>query len=344
MKNTVKIVFVIIASIIGAGFASGKEIYSFFLIYGKCGFIGILLSNLIISFVIYKVLAICKINNITSYFDFCNYIVKNNKRFSLVLNNIVNIFLLISFLVMVVGFASLLEQEFKIFKLYGAFFIIVINYFFSMKRAEGVIKLSNCLIPILFIILLVINLKNNSFENLFFYLCDKEESVFVVFKITNNWLVKSVLYASYNCVVIVPILVLLSQNMKDKSSIMKVSIINFFVLSFFSLSIFILLLNGNDNLFQLEIPAIVVIAKFGTIYKYIYVLSLIISIITSVVSASLGFLNNISTSSKKFQRNLICISLLAIPFSFVSFGNLVSYLYPVMGLVGVVELVCISNS
>ena len=35
MKNIIKIVFVIIGTLVGAGFASGKEIYSFFFIYGK---------------------------------------------------------------------------------------------------------------------------------------------------------------------------------------------------------------------------------------------------------------------------------------------------------------------
>ena len=35
MKNIVKIVFVIIATLVGAGFASGKEIFSFFFSYGK---------------------------------------------------------------------------------------------------------------------------------------------------------------------------------------------------------------------------------------------------------------------------------------------------------------------
>ena len=35
MKETLKIVFVIIGTLIGAGFASGQEIYVFFYAYGK---------------------------------------------------------------------------------------------------------------------------------------------------------------------------------------------------------------------------------------------------------------------------------------------------------------------
>lgn len=45
MKNILKICFVIIGTIIGAGFASGKEIYTFFNIYGPKGFLGLIISN-----------------------------------------------------------------------------------------------------------------------------------------------------------------------------------------------------------------------------------------------------------------------------------------------------------
>ena len=40
-----KIIFVIIGTIIGAGFASGKEILTFFNVYGYYGLFGLLISN-----------------------------------------------------------------------------------------------------------------------------------------------------------------------------------------------------------------------------------------------------------------------------------------------------------
>ncbi|MCF0125060.1 MAG: hypothetical protein HUJ68_04775, partial [Clostridia bacterium] len=56
MKNVLKIVFVIIGTLIGAGFASGQEMYIFFFSYGKKGLIGIIISSIIIGMVIYKTL------------------------------------------------------------------------------------------------------------------------------------------------------------------------------------------------------------------------------------------------------------------------------------------------
>ena len=53
MKNIIKIVMVIMGTLIGAGFASGREIYLFFLEYGYWGIIGIFISGIFTSFIIY---------------------------------------------------------------------------------------------------------------------------------------------------------------------------------------------------------------------------------------------------------------------------------------------------
>lgn len=112
MKNVFKIVLVIIGTLVGAGFASGKEIYSFFFVYGIYGILGILISVLIIGLTIYKVLNVCLKNNISSYHEFCDFI--GSGKSSIFLNNIVNIFLLIAYFVMIAGFSSFVKQEFNI--------------------------------------------------------------------------------------------------------------------------------------------------------------------------------------------------------------------------------------
>ena len=61
MKNVLKIVFVIIGTTIGAGFASGQEIYLFFNKYGFMVIIGMILSCIITGFIIYKVFKILNI-------------------------------------------------------------------------------------------------------------------------------------------------------------------------------------------------------------------------------------------------------------------------------------------
>ena len=70
MKNILKIVFVIIGTMIGAGFASGKEIYLFFFSFGIEGIIGLLISAVITGITIYKTLEIINKNDIKTYKQF----------------------------------------------------------------------------------------------------------------------------------------------------------------------------------------------------------------------------------------------------------------------------------
>ena len=59
--NILKVIFVIIGTLIGAGFASGQEMYLFFYSYGIEGLIGILISSILMGIVIYKVFVKVKI-------------------------------------------------------------------------------------------------------------------------------------------------------------------------------------------------------------------------------------------------------------------------------------------
>ena len=70
MKNILKVVFVIIGTLIGAGFASGQEMYVFFFSYGMEGLIGIIISSLLMGLIIYKTLGILDKYEIRTYKDF----------------------------------------------------------------------------------------------------------------------------------------------------------------------------------------------------------------------------------------------------------------------------------
>ena len=338
MKKILKIVFVIIAGFVGAGFASGKEIYEFFFIYGKKGILGINISFFIISLVIYKVLKICQNNKINSYSKFCFYIVNNNKFFSVVLNNIINIFLLVTFFIMISGFSSLLKQEFNINKIVGTLIIVSLIFLVLLKNVNGLLKISNYLIPIFIFFLLIIMIKDSNYLN--FFKNPIEEKI-LKNMLLNNWLMKSTLYASYNCAVLIPVIVLISEKIKNEKSCICISLITSIILITLSISVFNLLALGDDITYDLEMPIIAIMQKYSSIYRIIYIFLIAISIFTTAISEGLSFLNNITNNRKKYIKNLIIISFIAIPLSQISFGILIKMLYPALGLIGFGELILI---
>lgn len=331
MLGIFKIVFVIIATLVGAGFASGKEIYSFFFIYGSKGILGLFISCFIISFIIYKVFRICYKNNLNNYKDFCNYIVRGNSFFADILNNIVNIFLLITYYVMISGFSSLLYQEFGLNKLIGSIIIIFLCYFIFLKNVNGLIKISDYLIPILIIFLLFISIKNLN-------IISNYNNIFNDLNVQNGGILKSILYACYNCIILIPVLVLFGNTIHNKNIIL-ISIINFILLLILSFSIYNLLLLGNLDIYLLDMPIIEIVKNYGEIYKFIYIILIGISIFTTAISSGTGFLNNFSKN--RFKIILFFMSMSAIFLSQVSFTVLVDLLYPILGVMGFFEVLLI---
>ena len=150
-----KIVFVIIGTLIGAGFASGQEVYTFFFSFGKKGLIGIFIASLVISLAIYKTFKTILKTNVKNYEDFLKLFIKNKKIYYLK-NAIINIFILISFYIMIAGFGAYLQQEFNLNSILGSSILAILCVILFRKNVDGVIKLNTIIIPILITIIILI--------------------------------------------------------------------------------------------------------------------------------------------------------------------------------------------
>lgn len=322
-----KIVFVIIGTLIGAGFASGQEIYSFFGIYGAKGLIGILISTLLMCAIIYKTLKIIKENNIKSYKELIKKIFERKCKNEILKNSIVaivNIFLLISFYIMVAGFSMYFYQELGINKIYGAIFIVLLLLITFSKNIDGVIKINTLLIPFLIILFVVLGFKKiDTFELL------RTDYNF-------KWLISGILYASYNSIVLIPILIDLKKHIASEKMISIISGILILILS--SLIYFILYSNIND-IKGIEIPIVHIAGSMGMFSKIIYGIVVLIAIFTSAVSAGYGFLVNITKSKRSYVICSMVICLSAILISQMGFSNLINLMYPIFGVLGIIQIV-----
>lgn len=329
MKNILKILFVIIGTLVGAGFASGKEIYLFFFEYGIKGILGVFVSSSIIAITIYKVLKICYENKIINYEDFCKHLGFKN------MSNIVHIFLLITFFIMISGFSSFLKQEYNINTIIGSAIVVVMCYFTLDKNINGIIKVNNFVIPILIIILVITSTKNlnicNNYNNIF-----NNEIV-----VKTGGIMQSVLYASYNCILLIPVVITLLKFINNKKSIIITAIINGLTILIVSFCVYNLLLLGDKNVFKLEMPIIEIVKKYGEVYKKLYIIIIGLSIYTTAISTGYGFLSRWEESKLTYKRILIFISIVALFVSQISFSILVDLLYPILGVVGMIEIIMI---
>lgn len=161
-------VFVMIGVIIGAGFASGREMYTFFFVYGSHGIWGMAISCFLIGYVIYKSLRIIQENQICHYHELIGKLTeKIQMRYislKFILNFVMNVFLVISFFVMCAGFVAFFQQEFQVNQIFASVLIASICYFVLRKNAKGIFSLNAILIPMMIIMLILLGGKATSKE------------------------------------------------------------------------------------------------------------------------------------------------------------------------------------
>ena len=337
MKNILKIVFVIIGTLIGAGFASGKEIYTFFYSYGEKGIFGIIISSLLIGIIIYNSLRIIKEKEIDNYKEFLDEITPKgkNKNFKKVIQKIINLFILISFYIMISGFGAYCNQQFSINPFIGSTILAIISWLTIRKDIKGVVLLNEIIVPILIIFLIVIEILNITqidILNLSGYIIQTNHS---------NYILSGILYSSYNAILLIPVLITLKNYLTEKKDISKISIIVTIITIILSIIIFTILIKVDVNIENLEMPVAYVISNIYPYLKIIYAIILLSSILTTSISLGNSFIENVAKEKKKKTKilNFICISSVLV--SGIGFSNLVNNLYPIFGFLGLIQIFAI---
>lgn len=313
-----------------------KKFILFSLLTGKYGILGIIISVIIIGYVISKTLKIIRKNNISSYDEFLDIILGGiklkNIDVKLILNFIINIFLLITFFVMCAGFAAYFKQELGINEIIISLFISIFCYFILNKNIKGVFLLNSILMPMIIIVLVILGVKVfNVNVNI-----DEGSSNF-------KWILNAILYASYNSITLISILIPMKKYINSKKDIFKIVFMCIFIILFLSLIIFALLLSIDADIGKIELPTVYAAKSFGIVYKYLYGIIILGAIVTTAISSAYGFLNNVSKTKESYKRNNLIICFLSIFVCLFGFSNLVNLLYPIFGFLGLIQLILIST-
>ena len=336
MKNVLKVVFVIIGTLIGAGFASGQEMYIFFFSYGLKGIIGILISSCLMGLVIYKTLCIMKEKNINTYKDFLDIlIISRNKSGSYIkniVNLVINLFILVTFFIMIAGFGAYFEQEFGISSLIGSIILALATFITFMTSVKGVVKVNEILVPILIIFLVVVGILN--LQEINFLKLDN----YIIQTNFSNYIVSGLLYCSYNSILLIPVLLTLRDYIKSKKQIAGVSALTTLITTLLSLIVFLLLVRVDVDIAKLEMPAVYVVSNSFRLLKYFYGFIILVSIFTTAISLGMSFLQNIAKNKKSYTQFALIMCIIAVLTSKIGFSNLINILYPLFGYLGLVQI------
>ena len=158
-------------------------------------------------------------------------------------------------------------------------------------------------------------------------------------KIFENWFITSILYASYNCVLLIPVLISIKELIKKPQNIKYISIIVSGIVIILLITVFLFLINVDIDIKQLQMPAVYAISQIWPGIKKIYGGIILISIFTTAISLGSSFIKNVSKNQKSYSHiaKIMCITSIAM--SQIGFSNLVNLLYPIFGYMGILQII-----
>lgn len=318
MKKTFTLTCLILASIIGAGFASGKEIQVFFTQYGYLSFLSIIITFFIFYILIKLYLNYGKEHNAQS-------ILNVNKTIFPKFHKLLNLFYLICCFIVLAGmFAGVFELYLNITNVIWAKVFVVITILLCVIANAGGIKfinaINNILMPITMIILFIIAIKNLNFNNP------------VNYSFSNNNIVKSVFslitYVGMNVMLAGSVLLRVGHKFSD-NNIKKSAFFSSLILTLIIFLFNLVMLFNNVNS---QMPMLTFAFKLSKFWGLIVLFSIWFCIYSSATSLTFSLSKCIN-----LKNNIISILIVvsgAYLISLIGFNKIVAKLYPLIGLFG----------
>ncbi|MBE7037435.1 MAG: hypothetical protein E7404_00850 [Ruminococcaceae bacterium] len=305
-----------LGSVIGAGFASGKELSLFFMPFDKWGIFALFLSSFLMAFYYYVVLKKVYVENINNTFEYLVSI--SNDFFAKIIYAFIYVFSFAIFCAMFSASGALIKERYNLPFIYGTLLMAAICYMVFYKNAYGILKLNAILTPLMILGIIILGIYS--------IFCDKDVFNDFGIKLVKN----SFVYASYNAINIIVVFCEMGHIIKSKKTAFLSGIFSFFGLFLISVILFVMLLMFKNEAMFFELP----ILEISKNMKDFYVVILIFAMITTAVSMGFGVL---TVLQKVFNPNkqlpfLMCI--MAVLFSQIGFSGMVSKVYSFFGYLG----------
>lgn len=329
-KKWINIASIYVGTVIGAGFASGREIMDFFGVYGTKGIWGMYISGILFS--IGGLLLLLKIynNKIEDFNSLAERIFKG--KTPLLIDIIISISLYTGFSIMIAGSGAIFKEQLNLSFDLGMIIMIICSFIVFLFDLKGLSLINTILVPILIIGILFISIYIGSQGGIKIMDISGES-------ITKkgNFISSAILYFGSNCLIIIIVFSTLLPMIQDKKTAILGGTIGGIILYILGTAILFAMLMYYEEIINLDIPMLRISNYIGKTYGIIYGIILWISMFTTALANGYGFVNKYSKNRNPILVSVIlCIS--AIPLAKLGFSNLVGIIYPVFGLIGFIMM------
>ena len=328
----IQIAAVYVGTVVGAGFATGREIVEFFSRFGFIGLIGMLMSGYMLIFLGSKLMVISARIKAESYEDFNEYL------FGKSIGKVINLFVLLMLLgvcgVMLAGAGAVFEEQLGFSKMTGIMITIILSIIVMIVGIKGLFAVNTFVVPLMItfsFILMGLSLKLPNFI----------DQLLFIPQVSDGWkaVISPFSYTALNLGLAQAVLVPVATEVKDERVIKWGGILGGAALT-------VILIAGHLTLIMLpnfvsyEIPMAIIMKNLAAGLYWVFVLVIYGEIFTSVIGNVFGLEKQI----KKYISlpKMVTVSgifMVSYLLSLFEYSRLLSFLYPIFGYVSLLFIV-----
>lgn len=326
--NFLSIGLMYVGSVVGAGFASGREIWQFFGMFTENAIKGVALTG--IFYVVFG-LMVTLIAQKGKTCDIGELIVPgNNRKLINLIGYFVAVILLTTIVSMFAAGGALVSQQFGINTLVGSIVLMIAVVATVIGGFNRLSKMFKMVMPVLLFIVIG--------TALIVIFSDLPKGTMqgevTITGLTDNWAVSSFLYMSYNLMAIIPILGTASINAKNTKHAIGGALLGSFFLCVMVLVVCKAMLTDPGYSHVIDMPMLAIAGKLGKGAGILYAVVLMFAIYSSCSSNFYGFTTKLKEDKNKNKKIILC-AIAGLVCSMAGFKTIVAYLYSGIGVLGI---------
>lgn len=327
MNNKIRvfqIAFTYIGTIVGAGFATGREILQFFTQYGHIATITILISTFLFIWLGTKIMTLSRKIEAKSYEDL------NKHLFGERAGGWISLIMLVILIgvnsIMLAGAGSVFMENLNLHYQTGLILTMVGTFFILRKGIQSILYMNSLVVPMMLILSLLIISKTITAPGATKFLTLTTEH-----SLPSAWLAP-LLYTAFNLVMAMPVLVPLGSQTGSARAVRWGGVIGGMGVGFMLMAAHFAMSAQMPCVTQFEIPMGNIANQLGWFVQMVYIILIFLEIFSTFVADIYGITLQLQQRTSLSPQILtIGIMLICYFFSQFGFSSLLSVLYPLFG-------------
>ncbi len=338
--NVIKLAGAYCAFCIGSGFATGQEVRLFFTSYGLYSFGALAISMALFmwfgSVLMLKGFTLRIRATNTIFGQYCGKII------GFALEAFVPIFIFSVVVIMISGAGATLSEYYGLPSYVGRVLMAVVSIvsiIFGLSRLVNIIGLIG---PVIIVISLVIGgLSIVNAPGTFSDVISMNEALEVP-KAASSWVLSGLLYAAFMVLGSAPFFSGLGTQARNPKEAILGGLLGGFLLILAAGVMSTGMLYHMDVLFNKEVPALALASDLSPVLAHFFSVILILGIYSTAAPMLWSVCNRLATdSSARFKMTALVLGSFALLGGLLPFGQLVGFIYPNTGVVGIFFMLCV---